>query len=705
MTEAAAHGKPAYLDVSRSFEERAKDLVSLMTLQEKVSQMVHDAPEIDRLGIPSYNYWNECLHGVARAGIATVFPQAIGMAATFNTALVKRMAEATSDEARAKHHEFVRQGDHGIYKGLTFWTPNINIFRDPRWGRGQETYGEDPFLTSRMGVAMVEGLQGDHPRYLKLAATAKHFAVHSAPEADRHHFDAIASPRDMRETYLPAFEALVREAKVEAVMGAYNRTNGEACCASTTLLADILRDEWDFQGHVVSDCWAIRDIWENHKIASSPEEGVAMAVKAGCDINCGEAYLFLLGAVEQGLIDEKTIDTAVERVMTTRMRLGMFDPPEMVPYTSIPYSVNDSEEHRALSHLVAQESLVLLKNDGTLPLKEGLKIAVVGPNAADAEVLVGNYSGQPSRSVTPLEGIRAAAGRHGGSVLYARGCGLLDTDESGFSEAVAAATYSDLVIACVGISQLVEGEEDPAKPWADRPDIDLPVVQQRLLEALARTGKPLVVVLLNGSALAVNWADSHAQAILEAWYPGEEGGTAIAEALFGEYNPGGRLPITFYTGVEQLPPLEDYAMQGRTYRFFEEQPLYPFGFGLSYTQFAYSDLEVTPRVAAGQSVNVSVRLTNVGPVAGDEVVQVYLTDDQASYPVPLRSLVSFDRVHLAPGESRRVGFTIGYRQLAAFDDEGTPVVEPGTFTVSVGGGQPIAQGGAPFVTGRLTVAG
>ncbi|MHB1319248.1 MAG: glycoside hydrolase family 3 C-terminal domain-containing protein, partial [Anaerolineae bacterium] len=618
MPEQRREGTPLYLDPTRPFEERAQDLVSRMTLAEKVSQMVHDAPEIERLGIPSYNWWNECLHGVARAGVATVFPQAIGMAATWNTALIKRMAVATSDEARAKHHEFVRQGDRRIYKGLTFWTPNINIFRDPRWGRGQETYGEDPFLTSRMGVALVEGLQGDDPKYLKVAATAKHYAVHSGPEADRHHFDAIVSPRDLRETYLPAFEALVREAKVEAVMGAYNRTNGEPCCASPTLLEDILRDEWDFDGHVTSDCWAIRDIWLHHQVAKTAEEGVAMAVKAGCDLNCGEAYLFLIGAVEQGLIEEQTIDISVERLMRTRMRLGMFDPPERVRYTRIPYTVNDSEEHRRLSLEVARESMVLLENgDGILPLKGAKRIAVVGPNADDPEVLLGNYSGTPSRSVTPLAGIRAAAEARGSTVSFTQGCALLDPDESGFAAAVAAAREADVVVACLGISQAVEGEEDPRRGWADRPDIDLPAVQESLLRALAATGTPLVVVLLNGSALAINWAAAHAQAILEAWYPGEEGGTAIAEVLFGDYNPAGRLPVTFYTGTEQLPPLEDYAMRGRTYRFFEDQPLYPFGYGLSYTTFAYSDLEVSSRVGPGQAVNVSVRVRNTGALAGD----------------------------------------------------------------------------------------
>jgi len=489
-------------------------------------------------------------------------------------------------------------------------------------------------------------------------------------------------------------------------MGAYNRTNGEPCCASPTLLEQILRGEWDFGGHVTSDCGAIRDIWEHHRVASSPEEAAAMAVKAGCDLNCGETYVYLMGAVEQGLIDERTISRSVERLMLTRMRLGMFDPPEAVPYSQIPYSLNDCQEHRQLALQVARESMVLLKNkDNTLPLAEELRIAVIGPNADDAEVLLGNYSGTPSRSVTPLEGIRAAAARHRGKVSYARGCPLLEPNREGFPEALALAGEADVIVACMGISQEVEGEENPRKPWADRPDIDLPAIQDELLQALAATGKPLIVMLLNGSALSVNWAAEHAQAILEAWYPGEEGGTAIGEVLFGEYNPGGRLPVTFYKGVDQLPPFEDYRMTGRTYRFFSGEPLYPFGFGLSYTRFTYSDLEVTPLVAPGQTVNVTVRVRNAGGLAGDEVVQVYLTDDASSYPVPLRSLVGFERVHLLPGESRRVGFTIGRRQLAAYDDEGNPVVESGSYTVAVGGGQPVSGGGAPYVSAQFRVAG
>ncbi len=700
------HDAPVYQDPARPLDERVHDLISRMTLQEKISQMVHDAPAIERLGIPEYNWWNECLHGVARAGIATVFPQAIGMAATWNPELIHRMAVAVSDEARAKHHEFVRQGDRGIYKGLTFWTPNINIFRDPRWGRGQETYGEDPFLTSRIGVAMVKGLQGDHPRYLKVAATAKHYAVHSGPEAERHHFNAEASPRDLRETYLPAFEALVREAQVEAVMGAYNRTNGEPCCASPTLLGEILRGEWEFDGHVVSDCWAIRDIYAHHKVADTPEEAAALAVKAGCDLNCGETYVYLLGAVEQGLLTEADIDRSVERLFRTRFRLGMFDPPERVPYARIPYEINDCEAHRQLALEVARQSMVLLKNaQDTLPLGDVQRIAVVGPNADDPEVLLGNYNGTPSRSVTPLAGIRAAASARGIAVDYAQGCDLLEPDQSGFAEALALARQADVIVAVLGISQRVEGEEDPRRPWADRPDIALPAVQEALLQALGETGKPLVVVLLNGSALAVNWASEHAQAILEAWYPGEEGGTAIAETLWGEYNPGGRLPVTFYWGVEQLPPFEQYDMRGFTYRYFAGEPLYPFGYGLSYTTFRYSDLRVTPRVHPGQTVNVTARVENVGARAGDEVVQLYVSDDDSAYPTPIRRLVGFERIHLAPGEARRVGFTLGHQEMLVHNDEGEPLLEPGTFTVSVGGGQPIPEGGAPYLTAQFALQG
>lgn len=700
-------GKPArYQDMSLPIDERVDDLVSRMTLEEKVSQMVHPAAAVERLGVPAYNWWNECLHGVGRAGIATVFPQAIGMAAAWNPTLLHRMAVATSDEARAKHHDAVRQGIYEIYRGLTFWSPNINIFRDPRWGRGQETYGEDPYLTARLGVAFVRGLQGDDPRYLKVAACAKHYAVHSGPEALRHEFDARVNQRDLRETYLPAFEALVREAQVESVMGAYNRTNGEVCCGSPTLLQKILREEWGFGGHVVSDCWAVRDFFMHHKIVDTPEEAAALAVKNGCDVNCGNTYPFLGKAVAQGLIDEATIDVSLKRLFRTRFRLGMFDPPEAVPYAQIPITANDTPEHRRLALEVALESMVLLKNDkGALPLTSGVRsIAVVGPNADDFDVLLGNYSGTPSKAVTPLEGIRTRAGA-GVTVRYAKGCEILGEERQGFAAAIEAARQSDVVIACMGISQAVEGEEGPGRP-ADRSDIVLPGVQEALLEALHATGKPLVVVLLNGSALAVNWAQEHAAAILEAWYPGEEGGTAIAQVVFGDYNPGGKLPVTFYKSVEQLPDFQDYTMMaGHTYRFSQAEPLYPFGHGLSYTTFAYSDLVITPeKGATDASVTVRATVKNTGGRAGDEVVQLYVSDVASQYPVPIRHLEGFQRIHLAAGEARQVEFVLTPAQLAAFDDDGRRIVEPGAFVISVGGGQPLA-GGAPHVSGSVTLLG
>ncbi|MEA3407111.1 MAG: glycoside hydrolase family 3 C-terminal domain-containing protein [Chloroflexota bacterium] len=698
-----AHDEPRYKDPTAPIEERVEDLISRMTLEEKVSQMVHDAAAIERLDVPAYNWWNECLHGVARAGVATVFPQAIGMAATWDTQLIGRMARATSDEARAKHHEALRQDVHDIYTGLTFWSPNINIFRDPRWGRGQETYGEDPYLMGRMAVAFIEGLQGDDPHYLKVVATAKHYVVHSGPEEARHHFNAQASARDMRETYLPAFEAAVREAGVESVMGAYNRTNGEPCCASPTLLGDILRDEWGFDGYVVSDCGAIRDIHEGHQVVDTPEEAAALAVKEGCDLNCGEVYAFLLEALEQGLIDEETIDRSLQRLFRARFRLGMFDPPEMVDYARIPYSVNDCAAHRELALKVAQESMVLLKNaDDLLPLSKELEsVAVVGPNADDVEVLLGNYNGTPSAATTPLQGIREIVSEDT-TVRYAQGCSVTGTSTEGFPEAVTAAEEADVVIACVGISQEVEGEEG-AGAQADRTELTLPGVQDDLLKAVYETGTPLVVVLINGGALAVNWAQAHASAILEAWYPGEEGGTAIAQVLFGDYNPAGRLPVTFYTSVEQLPLFEDYAMAGRTYRFMEQEPLYPFGYGLSYTTYAYDDLRMPARIKAGEEITVSARVRNTGDRAGDEVVQLYLRDDEATFPVPLRHLEGFERLYLAPGEAQRVSFTLTPDQMVVYDDEGNPRIEPGTFTVSIGGGQPIAGGAADYVKGQFEV--
>ena len=684
-------------------DERVDDLVSRLTLDEKVAQMIHSASSVPHLGIPEYNWWNECLHGVGRSGISTVFPQAIGLSSSFNTKLMHRVADAISDEARAKHHEYVRQGDHDMYKGLTFWSPNVNIFRDPRWGRGQETYGEDPFLTGRMGISFIKGLQGDDPEYIKIVATPKHFAAHSGPEALRHQFNAQVSIKDLRETYLPAFKACVVEGKAVSVMGAYSRTNDEACCASKTLLQKILREEWGFEGYVVSDCKAICDIHQHHKITSSPEESAALAVKNGCDLNCGKVYHSLLLAVKKGLIEEETIDLAVSRLMRARMQLGMFDPPERVSYTQIPYSVNDCKEHRHLSLQMARESIVLLKNDeNILPLEKDLKcIAVIGPNAHDNSVLLGNYSGTPSGTVTFLDGIRSLVDSET-EIMYARGCDWLINEEDewgvqateGFSEACAAAERADVVILCLGINSEIEGEEGAASLSnfaGDRDSIDLPEIQQRLLKAVMKKGKPIIIVLSSGSPVSINYAHEHVSvsAILQTWYPGEEGGTALAEVVFGDYNPAGRLPVTFVKSIDQLPLFEDYNMRGRTYRYLKEEPLYPFGYGLSYTDFSYRKPVIDRKtVVPGESVEVSVQIENTGQRAGDEVVQLYLEPLKSSVVVPRWELQGFTRIHLKPGEMQKVKFSLSARQMALIDADGRCVLEPRSFRIHIGGRQP-----------------
>ncbi len=678
-------------------EEKVKALVSQMTLDEKISQLNHSAPSIERLGVPAYNWWNECLHGVGRAGIATVFPQAIGLAASWNVQLMNKVASTIADEARAKHHDAIRNGMRDWYRGLTFWTPNINIFRDPRWGRGQETYGEDPYLTSRMGVEFVKGLQGDHPHYFKLIATPKHYAVHSGPEAERHSFNATADERDMRMTYLPAFEATIREARAFSIMGAYNRTNGEACCASPTLLEKILRNEWGFEGYVVSDCGAIADIYEHHKIASSPAEAAAMAVKAGCDLCCGNTYTHLKEAVEKGYITEEQITLSVIRLFTARFLLGMFDPEEIVPYAHIPISVNDSEPHRELATQAARESIVLLKNNqDILPLSKSFKkIAVIGPNANDPVVLLGNYHGTPSKSVTPLQGIVNLVGNEM-EVGYAKGCGVVNLSRAGFPEALHLAETSDLVIFFGGLSQAVEGEEGQREgveggghSKGDRDDIILPGVQEDLIKQIYELNKKIILVLLNGSAVAINWAQDNLPAILCAWYPGEEGGTAIAEVLFGKYNPAGRLPITFYRTVDDLPPFDDYSMKNRTYRYFSGTPLYPFGFGLSYTRFQYQNLQITtPTISKNGNIELRVSIKNIGKMAGDEVVQVYSSKISPSFPAPVRQLVGFKRISIKPGETALATFSIPGSQLSVIDDKGNKTIESGTYVLSVGGRQP-----------------
>jgi beta-glucosidase len=844
---------PPYLDLDRPFEARAADLVSRMTVEEKVSQLTNQAAAIPRLGVPAYEWWNECLHGVARAGVATVFPQAIGLAATFDERLIHEMAKVIANEARAKHHQFVRQGKRGRYQGLTFWSPNINIFRDPRWGRGQETYGEDPFLTGRLGVAFVKGLQGDDPRYQEVVATAKHYAVHSGPEPERHHFDARPTERDLWETYLPAFRELVQAGGAASVMSAYNRVNGESATASRRLLIDILRKQWGFSGYVVSDCGAVDDIFMRHKLVATAEEASALAVTRGCDLECGSSYRTLGKALERGLLREEDLDAALRRLFLARMKLGMFDPPERVAYARIPYSVNDSPEHDRLSRRVAQESIVLLKNEGLLPLRKDVgTLAVVGPNADDVMTLLGNYNGTPSHPVTILAGIRAAV-PPATRVLYARGVDLVEgrqdpraaeavgaaflrpapgssergltgayfrgrdlqgepvltrvdptvafrwdrgapTDElvargelaaeralegdsfsvrwtgalvppasgeyeltvtgndgvrlfvdgrkvleewsetsvaravsarvpleagrehslkleyfeaardaevrlgwkppgagSPFEDAVKAARESDVVVFVGGLTAEVEGEEMrvsyPGFAGGDRTDIELPAIQQRMLEALHATGKPVVLVLTTGSALAVRWAQEKLPAIVLAWYPGQRGGNAVADVLFGDANPAGRLPVTFYESASQLPAFADYAMEGRTYRYFRGEPLYPFGHGLSYSRFEYSGLQLSPpSVAAGESLEVSLDVKNAGPRDGDEVVQLYARDVEAAAPAAIRELRGFERVHLKAGEGMRVQFRLmPERDLAHYDEARKAfAVEPGEFEIEVG---------------------
>jgi beta-glucosidase len=698
MSDQSSNERPAFLDPNLPITERVNDLVGRMTVTEKIAQMMNSAPGIERLGVRPYQWQSEALHGVARGGIATVFPQAIGLAAAWDVDLHLRVATAIGDEARAKHHEAERHGEYDrIYLGLTYWSPNINIFRDPRWGRGQETYGEDPYLTARLGVAFVRGLQGDHPRYLKNVATPKHYAVHSGPEAGRHSFDVSVSAQDLWGTYLPAFEACIREAHAASMMTAYNRYEGVPCCAHPRLLGDILRKQWGFDGYVVSDCGAIRDIWEGHKVAADAAGASVMAVRGGCDLECWGEFVSLREAVQDGKITEAELDTAVKRLFTARMRLGMFDPSEMVPYAHIPYGVNDCSEHRALALQAARESLVLLKNEGgLLPLAKSLRrVAVIGPNADDVNALLGNYNGTPSAATTPLAGLRALVGEDT-EIVYAPGCAIGGQDRSGITAAAKAARDAFAAIVFLGLSQALEGEEGGFEGIAegqtsqgDRITLDLPPLQEDLLRAIVETGTPVVLVLLNGSAVAVRWAKQHVPAILEAWYPGEEGGRAIAEALFGDYNPGGRLPVTFYESVGDLPPFTDYAMAGRTYRYFSGRPLYPFGHGLSYTWFAYNGLEVTPQqAAAGAEVTVRVTVQNVGKRAGDEVVQLYLRDVQASWPTPRLGLQGFKRLHLQPGERQTVSFTLKQEQMVVIDDWGRKIVEPGDFEVSVGGGQP-----------------
>lgn len=825
-----------YRNPTLPFEKRVNDLVSRMTLDEKIGQMMNAADSIHRLGVPDYNWWSEGLHGVAISGIATVFPQAIGLAATWNDSLLNRVADVISTEFRAKFNDYQKKEDHGIFKGLTVWSPNINIFRDPRWGRGQETYGEDPYLTSRMGVAFVKGMQGNDPRYLKVVSTPKHYAVHSGPESERHHFDARTDFRDFVDTYTPAFKACIVEGGAFSIMGAYQQYMEVPCCANQFLLQEVLRERWNFQGYVVSDCGAILDIYANHHFAKSPQEAAAMAVKAGCDLECGDTYRLLKKAIDEGLLKESDLDISVKRLFMARFKLGLFDPPAMVPYAHIPITENDSPKHRELALKAARESMVLLKNEGNfLPLKKDIKtIAVIGPNANITEVLYGNYSGVSSKPVTPLEGIKNRAPASV-KVLYEPGSNAADdspilsaipgdalsADSSGekglraeyfdnmelagkpfitridkqvdfdfinspprpekttkFSvrwtgwlttpvsdtyyigftgddgyrvwidgnllsnswkdqgpaqnkvkmDLVKGKKYeikieyyqnsggavarfqwarkdedrtlrveevtkqADVVIYVGGITPSLEGEEMSIDiegfRGGDRTRLDLPAVQEKILKAIKSSGKPVVLVLLNGSALAVNWADENVNAIIEAWYPGEEGGNAIADVIFGNYNPAGRLPVTVYKSVNDLPPFENYDMKGRTYRFFSGTPLYEFGYGLSYTTFKYSNMHAPSSVRTDEIVKISVDVENTGTIDGDEVAELYVKIPDVKVPVPIHALKGFRRIHLKAGEKKTVEFRLRPEDISLISDENTRVVEPGRIELYVGGRQP-----------------
>ena len=674
---------------------KAKALVAQMTVEEKASQLKYDAPAIERLGVPAYNWWNEALHGVARAGTATMFPQPVAMASMFDEDTMQKIGDVVSTEARAKYNEAVKHGDHDIYKGLTFWSPNINLFRDPRWGRGQETYSEDPYLTARLGVAYIKGLQGDG-EYLKVAACAKHFAVHSGPEALRHEFDAEVSQKDLWETYLPAFEAAVKEGGVESVMGAYNRTLGEPCCGSDLLMRKILRGKWGFEGHYVSDCWAIADFHNHHHITATAPESAALALKMGCDVNCGNTYLHLLQALEAGLITEDDITAAAERLFTTRFLLGEFD--ENCAYNAIPYETVECPEHLALSEEAARRSVVLLKNDGLLPLNlEKIRtIGVIGPNANDRMALIGNYHGTASRYITVLEGIQDYVGDRA-RVLYAEGCHLYRDRVEGLAqpgdrlaEAQTVAEHSDIVVLVVGLNENLEGEEmheSNAGGSGDKADLLLPAPQRKLMEVIAGTGKPVVLVNMTGSAMDLRFADAHFSAVVQGWYPGARGGKAIAELLFGKYSPSGKLPVTFYNSADDLPAFTDYAMENRTYRYFKGDVLYPFGFGLTYGRTAVTAASAE-KAEGGWRVTASLEHSGA---AGGDVVEVYIRDNESKFAVRNHSLCAFKPVSFSGDETETVELFVPDRALEIVDDSGERRVDSRSFTLYVGVSQPDAR--------------
>ncbi len=682
-------------------QQKAAALVGQMTTEEAASQLRYDSPAIERLGIPEYNWWNEGLHGVARAGTATVFPQAIGLAASFHPRLLREVARVVATEGRAKYNESRKHGDYDIYKGLTYWAPNVNIFRDPRWGRGQETYGEDPFLTAELAVEFIKGLQGedDGVPYLKLAACAKHYAVHSGPEGVRHSFDARVNPKDLWETYLPAFEACVKEGNVEAVMGAYNRTNGEPCCAHSLLMEDILRGRWGFEGHYVSDCWAIRDFHLHHHVTETMEESAALALRKGCDLNCGCAYQWMMQACATGQVEESLVRRAAERLFTTRFLLGMFEP---TPYDDIPYEVVECGEHLAVAQKAAEESVVLLKNDGVLPLdrRKIRTIGVIGPNANSRAALIGNYYGTASRYITVLEGIQNVAG-DGIRVLYSEG-GHVSLDKPDplshpfhrLSEAATVAEHSDVVVLCLGMDEHLEGEEgDAGNQYAsgDKQGLELPLSQRRLLDVVIATGKPFVLCMLAGSAVDMNLASEKAAAILQAWYPGARGGQTVAEILFGLVGPSGKLPITLYRSLEGMPEFTDYAMENRTYRHLTAQPLYPFGYGLTYGRVELKrvkEMALDYHGAAQKGVRVEAVVANVSTVPVAQVVQVYVRVKGSATEVVNHRLCGFQRVELAPGEEKEVSIPIPAKAFWTVDDLGMPVKDGTGAMLSVGFGQP-----------------
>lgn len=701
MSRITTSEQPAYLDISRPFSERAKDLVERLTLDEKVSLMIHPAQGVPRLNIPGYNYWSEALHGVARNGRATVFPQAIGMAATWDKELIHEIATAISDEARAKYHEALRRNGYtDQYQGLTIWSPNVNIFRDPRWGRGQETWGEDPFFSGEMASEYVRGMQGDHPRYLKTATCAKHYAVHSGPEKDRHTFNAIVTKRELYDTYLPAFKKLVVDAKVESVMGAYNRVLDEPACASELLLDEILRGEWGFDGHVVSDCGALADLHKYHNITKDAVESAALAIQRGCDLGCEQGcFVFseIPEAIKRGLISEADVDRSLERTLGTRFKLGMFDPPEDVPFASISMDVVACKEHRELAYRAATASVVLLKNkNNILPIKPNTrKIFVTGPTAASLEVLLGNYYGFNNQMTTLLEGL---TGRipEGMGMEYHPGALLKHPREIKETWAPFMAQSADLTIACVGFSSFLEGEEGESLLTSlngDRENISLPASQVEYIKELAIHGAKIVLVVTGGSPVALGEVENLVEAIIFVWYPGMEGGKAVANVLFGDVSPSGKLPLTFPKSLDQLPPFADYSMTGRTYRYMTAEPLYPFGFGLSYSTFEYADLTLDrTEITAGNSLTASVTLRNSGDRTAAEIAQFYLSDLEASAIVPLHHLTGFERVSLEPGESRTLKFTLTPEMMSFFDDEGRLALEPGEFRLEVGGCSPGKRG-------------